>query len=352
VDQPDPQTATTGAESDLVPAVLREYGDITRAALKDYLPAREPRRYLYDLLTDYPQRGGKMMRPSLCIAAARLFGARLDEALRSAVAIELLHNALLIHDDIEDGSEQRRGRPTLHVLHGIPLALNAGDTLSLMSLRPLLENRHTIGERLTLRIIEETERMARECAEGQAMELGWRRDNATGIGETDYLEMVLKKTCWLATIFPLRVGALIGSRGSADLDTFLRFGFFLGAAFQIQDDLLNLVGDERYGKERDGDLWEGKRTLMMIHAFQRSSPDERERLSAILHRSREGRATGEVAWIRELMEKHECIEYARRIAQGLAGAALHEFSLLAASLPDSRDKKFLEQMATWVIERN
>ncbi len=352
MDQPDPQTATTGAESDLVPTVLREYGDITRAALKDYLPTREPRRYLYDLLTDYPQRGGKMMRPSLCIAAARLFGARLDEALRSAVAIELLHNALLIHDDIEDGSEQRRGRPTLHVLHGMPLALNAGDTLSLMSLRPLLENRHTIGERLTLRIIEETERMARECAEGQAMELGWRRDNATGIGEADYLEMVLKKTCWLATIFPMRVGALIGSRGSADLDTFLRFGFFLGAAFQIQDDLLNLVGDERYGKERDGDLWEGKRTLMMIHAFQRSSPDERERLSAILGRSREGRASAEVAWIRELMETHECIEYARRIAQGLAGAALHEFSLLAVGLPDSRDKKFLEQMATWVIERN
>ena len=149
----------------------------------------------------------------------------------------MLHNALLIHDDIEDGSEQRRGRPALHVLHGIPLALNAGDTLSLMCLKPLLENRHTIGERLTLRIIEETERMARECAEGQAMELGWRRDNATGIGDADYLEMVLKKTCWLATIFPLRVGALIGSRGSADLEAFLRFGFFLGAAFQIQDDL-------------------------------------------------------------------------------------------------------------------
>jgi geranylgeranyl diphosphate synthase, type II len=352
MDQPDSQTATTGAASDLVPTVLHEYGELTLAALKDYLPMREPRRYLYDLLADYPQRGGKMMRPSLCIAAARLFGARPDEAIRSAVAIELLHNALLIHDDIEDGSEQRRGRPTLHILHGIPLALNAGDSLSLMCLRPLVENRHTIGERLTLRIIEETERMARECAEGQAMELGWRRDNAVGIGDADYLLMVLKKTCWLATIFPLRVGALIGSRGSADLEAFLRFGFFLGAAFQIQDDLLNLVADSRYGKELNGDLWEGKRTLMMIHAFRRSSPEEREQLSAILRRPREERDSAEVAWIRELMETHECIEYARKIAQGLAGAALHEFSLLAAGLPESRDKKFLEEIATWVIERN
>jgi geranylgeranyl diphosphate synthase, type II len=292
------------------------------------------------------------MRPCMCIAAARLFGAPLEDALRTAVAIELLHNALLIHDDIEDGSEKRRGRPTLHLLHGVPLALNAGDTLTLMSFRPLLENRGRIGERLTLRIIEETERMGRECAEGQAMELGWRRYNATEIGDADYLEMVLKKTCWLATIYPVRVGALIGSRDSVDLDPFVRYGFFLGAAFQIQDDLLNLVGGESYGKEINGDIWEGKRTLMLIHTIRESTPQERGRLSAILSKAREERTLAEVKWIRKLMDKYECAEYARKIAHGLAGAALHEFSLISAALADSRDKSFLEQMATWVIERN
>ena len=212
-----------------------------------------------------------MMRPSMCIAAARLFGAPLENAMQTAVAIEMLHNALLIHDDIEDGSEKRRGRPTLHLLHGVPLALNAGDTLTLMSLKPLLENRIRIGERLTLRIIEETQRMAHECAEGQAMELGWRRYNTTEIDDADYMEMVLKKTCWLATIYPVRVGALIGSRDSVDLDPFVRYGFFLGAAFQIQDDLLNLIGDDGYGKEIDGDIWEGKRTLMLCRAAARLS---------------------------------------------------------------------------------
>ena len=332
--------------------MLREYGDLTRAALANYLPSREPRRYLYDLLSDYPQRGGKMMRPSMCIAAARLFGAPLESAMNTAVAIEILHNALLIHDDIEDGSEKRRGLPTLHLLHGVPLALNAGDTLTLMSLRPLLENRSRIGERLTLRIIEETERMARECAEGQAMELGWRRYNTTEIGDADYLEMVLKKTCWLATIYPIRVGALIGSRDSVDLDPFLRYGFFLGAAFQIQDDLLNLVGDDGYGKEVNGDIWEGKRTLMLIHAIRESNAAERTRLSEVLCRPREGRTLSEVGWIRKLMNKYGCAEYARKIAHGLAGAALHEYSLISAGLPESRDKQFLEQIVTWVIERN
>ncbi|MGA6973009.1 MAG: polyprenyl synthetase family protein [Candidatus Binatus sp.] len=332
--------------------MLREYGDLTRAALTRYLPSREPRRYLYDLLSDYPQRGGKMMRPSMCIAAARVFGAPLEDAMRTAVAIELIHNALLIHDDIEDGSEKRRGRPTLHLLHGVPLALNAGDTLTLMSFRPLLENRGQIGERLTLRIIEETERMARECAEGQAMELGWRRYNTTEVGDADYLEMVLKKTCWLATIYPIRVGALIGSRGSVDLDPFVRYGFFLGAAFQIQDDLLNLVGDDGYGKEINGDIWEGKRTLMLIHTIRESTPEERARLSSILRGPREERTPSEVRWIRRLMDKYGCADYARKMAHGLAGAALHEYSLLSVGLPDSRDKSFLEQIVTWVIERN
>jgi geranylgeranyl diphosphate synthase, type II len=336
----------------LVITMLNEYGDVTRAALREYLIDREPRRYLYDLVTDYPRRGGKMMRPSLCIAAARLFGASTEQVLRTAVAIELLHNALLIHDDIEDGSEQRRGRPTLHRLHGVPLALNAGDMLTLMAIRPLLDNRSSMGEALALRLIEETERMSRECAEGQAIELGWRQDNAIEITEADYLEMVLKKTCWLATIFPIRAGALIGSRGAADLEAFVRFGFFLGAAFQIQDDLLNLVGGRSYGKEREGDLWEGKRTLMLIRALQESTPGERDRLQLALRAPRSERSPEDVDWMRKLIDKYHGVEHARQFAQELAGAALHEFSLFAAGLPESRDKSFLERMPVWVIERN
>ena len=262
-------SATT---SKLVPELFREYGEITRLALNKYLPSGEPRRYLYDLLADYPQRASKMMRPSLCIATARAFGAGIEEAIGSAVSIELLHNALLVHDDIQDESEERRGRPTLHALHGVPLAINAGDTLTLLSLRPLMENRGAIGARLAIRIIEETERMALASAEGQAMELGWRRDNVIELEVADYLEMVLKKTCWLATIHPSRVGALIGTRGAIDLEPFIRFGFFIGAAFQIQDDLLNLIGDERsYGKEIDGDIWEGKRSLMLMHLLHEAS---------------------------------------------------------------------------------
>jgi len=340
-------------EGNLVSTVLREYGDATRALLFQYLPTAEPRRYLYDLAGEYPRRGGRSFRPSLCIATARAFGTPMELALRTAVSIEMLHNAMLIHDDIEDESEQRRGKPAMHISQGVPIAINVGDMLCLLALRPLLDNRNVLGAELSLRILEETERMARESAEGQAFELGWRRDNVNTVCEKDYLEMVLKKTCWLATIHPSRVGLLIGTGNANGLDRCIRFGFFLGAAFQIQDDLLNLVGDaEAYGKELGGDIREGKRTLMLIHLLDNSAPAERKRISKMLGEPREARNDRDVEWVRERMDHYGSIDYAREVAHGLAGAAKYEFNHLYGYLPDSRDKRFLEALPAWVIERN
>jgi geranylgeranyl diphosphate synthase type II len=293
-----------------------------------------------------------MLRPSLCIATARAFGATLDDAVRSGVALELLHNAFLIHDDVEDESDERRGRPTLHALHGVPIAVNVGDALSLIGLRALIDNHDTLGPRLTLRIMEETERMARESVEGQAIELGWRRDNALHLTDKDYLDMVLKKTCSYTTIWPSRVGALIGTRSDRDLDRLVRFGFFLGAAFQIQDDVLNLTGDPvRYGKELAGDLWEGKRTLMLIHLLRRATDEERNRLSAFLSQPRAARQPRDVTWIRERMHAYGCVHYAQQVAHGLAGAAQHEFSVAFAGAAPSRDKQFMAEIIPWVLTR-
>ncbi len=336
----------------LIQSVLQEYGALTRQALRRYLPTLEPRRYLYDLVADYPRRGGKMMRPSLCIATARAFGARAEEALRAAVSIELFHNSLLVHDDVHDESELRRGAPSLHVLHGVPLALNAGSTLGMLSLRPLTDYRQGFGFKVPVLLVEELIRMGRESAEGQALELGWRRDNVVDLCDADYFEMVLKKTCWYTTISPMRLGALIGCRDMyPEFDTLIRFGFFFGTAFQIRDDVLNLTGDERYGKEIYDDLLEGKRTLMVIHLLTHATPEERERVTAFLSSPRARRGGEPVRWVVERMKHYGSIDYAQEVANGLAGAALHEFSTLFDSLPASRDKRFLAELVTWVLER-
>jgi geranylgeranyl diphosphate synthase type II len=338
--------------SSLVREVLDTYGAVTRTRLRQYLAGRENRHHLYELAADYPERGGRSMRASLCLASARAFGANPADALNSAVAIEMMHNAFLVHDDVEDDSEERRGRPTMHLLHGVPIAVNVGDALAVLSLRPLIDNVSTLGSRVALRVLEEAERMARESVEGQAIELWWRQHNVVELDDGDYLNLILKKTCWYSTIYPMRIGALIATRDGVDLDRYLRFGFFVGAAFQIQDDLLNLIGDEaRYGKELNGDIWEGKRTLMLIHLLNAASAGERDRLARLLGRTRSERTFDDVGWVRERMDHYGSIEYARQVAHGLAGAALHEFSLAYAHLPDSKDKRFLEAVATWVIER-
>ena len=338
--------------SSLVHAVLDEYGALAQDALGAYLRRECRREPVYRLAADYPLRKGRSLRASFCIAAARAFGASSQDAVRSAVSLELLHSAFLVHDDIEDESEERRGQPALHQLHGVPSALNAGDALVVLGLRPLLANRATLGIRVSWRILEEAERMARESVEGQAMELRWRRENSAGLGESDYLRMTLKKTCWYTTIYPSRVGALIGTRDGIDLDRFMRFGFFLGAAFQIQDDLLNLVGDHaRYGKELDGDLREGKRTLMLIHMMNTCDEGERSRLLRLLAMPRSQKPPEEIDWLRGAMWRLGCVEYARVVAHGLAGAALHEFGVAFESAPPSRDKRFIEALPYWMLER-
>lgn len=339
--------------TNLVADVLAEYGGATRAVLFDYLPKAEPLDYLYKLVADYPSRGGRAFRPSLCIATTRAFGRTVHDAVLTAVSIELMHNAMLIHDDIQDESEQRRGSPSLHVKEGIPLAINAGDMLAHISMKPLMDNHHRLGAALATRIMVETDRMGRESAEGQALELGWRRDNPENVTEADYMRMVLKKTCWLTTIHPSRVGALIGTHGQIDAESVIRFGFFLGAAFQIQDDLLNLEGDEKkYGKELCGDIYEGKRTLMLIRLFEVATAEERTRLRNFLGLPRVERTVDDVQWVYERMNHYQCIDYARQAAHGLAGAATYEFSRIYGPLPDSRDKQFLAALPAWVIERS
>lgn len=335
----------------LVSDTLEEYGSITREMMAGYYPSGYPARHLYEPLADYPQRSGKMMRPSICIATARAFGASKADAVRSAAAIELLHNAMLVHDDIQDGSELRRGRPTLHMLHGVPLAINAGDALFLLSLRPLFDSINVFGSLLGSRMLSELEQVAWHSLEGQAMELGWIRDNTLELEDTDYLNMVLRKTCWLATIYPSRIGALIGSRGAVNLDPFIRFGFYLGAAFQIQDDLQNLAPKSNYGKEMNGDVLEGKRSLILIHAYRHASPAERAKLVRLFRRPRGKREQKDVGFVLSLIAGRRSIEYAHQFAHALAGAALHQFAAIYGSLPSSRDKDFIHGLASWIFNR-
>jgi geranylgeranyl diphosphate synthase type II len=331
---------------------LREVARTVRNSMLDVIPDGEPSRWLYGPMREYPSRPGKGLRPALCLSAGRAFGAEPDDLLGIAVAIELLHNAFLVHDDIADGSEMRRGRPTLTASHGVAAALNAGDGLAVVAGQVLRRATRQLDRDLAELVMVEFDTMAMRTMEGQATEVGWRFDDVEDLEPEDYLNLIMHKTCWYTTIHPLRVGAMVGSGGRAELDPLVRFGFHFGAAFQIRDDLLNLIGDERtYGKEILGDLYEGKRTLTLVHLLSTARGEDRAMLSDYVQRSRAERSEELVRTVRALMDDYGSIAFTREYAEGILLVAEEYFEQAFAAAQPGPDLDFLRSLVPYVWAR-
>lgn len=343
-----------GAGAGGLDAYLQDARSRVLREIRDILPPDGPETGgLYGMMLDYPLRPAKALRPALCLAACRLFGGGLDAALPTAAALELYHNAFLIHDDVEDGSELRRGRPTLQREHGVPIAVNVGDGMLALALRPLVENPHHLGLAPALRILEAFAETARVSAEGQAMELAWIRTATWELPDRAYLRMVYKKSTHYSFVTPLTVGAICARAPTEAVRALQRYGAMVGIAFQIHDDVLNVEGTEAaYGKEIVGDLWEGKRTLLLLHALRTASSADRDRALAVLGVARGDRSPAEVAWLRGLLDTQGSIRYASDIATRHCERAARTLTSLTGGLPPSAHRDFLSALLTFVVRRD
>jgi geranylgeranyl diphosphate synthase, type II len=307
------------------------------------LPSQEPRRYLYDLLPDYPLRQGKGLRPALCMASCAAFGGSYRDAVPFAAALELLHNAFLIHDDIQDGSAVRRGRRALHEEQGLPLALNAGNALAAAANAVFLDAVRSLRPPVADAMIASWEQMTLATLEGQSLDLGWQRDNVLDLSMEHYFEMCARKTAWYTAIQPLSIGATLGS-GDPDVDQdVFRFGWLLGVLFQLANDLDGL--DTSAGKS---DIAEGKRTALLIHLLGRVDHDERKEISNIMGRSE--RTGSQIAWMHELMKEKGSVDYIRTALFDLADAADEAAEEAFGWLPPSDDRDLLLLATSYVLE--
>lgn len=302
---------------------------------------------MYEMMRDYPQRSGKGLRPALVLISAEAHGGKAKDAVLTAAALEMFQNWVLIHDDIEDWSDERRGKPCLHKLHGIPLAINTGDALHIKMWGALAANRKVIGAEKAFAVIEKMAEMLNRTVEGQTMELSWVESKDWKVSERDYYTMVYKKTAWYTVIAPMQFGAIIAGKG--EMKAIHAFGEALGKAFQLQDDVLNLTADAEYGKEIAGDIYEGKRTLILLHLVRSCTAAERGRVLTIMNKAREAKTRGEVAWILSLMRQKGSIEYARKAAKAYAAEAERLFPKLR--LPPSAAKRELEAIIGYIVER-
>ena len=339
------------ASTDETPKSFEDYLDLYADRVGDLVNSYIPEgthpdmdRYLYDPLREYSENGGKRHRPLICFAACQAVGGDMEQATSAAAAIEHFHTAALIHDDIADEGELRRGKPCMHLTEGMGIAVNTGD-LALSLVNGTVVNDPKLDDATKVRVISELIDMTRRTIEGQALDIGWARDGRYDITVDDYLVMATHKTAHYSGAVPLAVGAIIGGGSESEIEALRNYGLDTGLAFQIQDDLLNLIGsEESTKKDFRNDITEGKRTLMVVHALQ-NSPD-RDRLVEILSSKEKDPAV--LQEVVDIMQDSGSIAYARSYAENLTSIAkTHLVDLLQPS--PARD--MLLSMADWFVNR-
>ncbi len=339
--------------NDNPPADFQEYLDQYAGVIGDlvnrYIPHGDHPdmdRYLYGPLMKYSKNGGKRHRPLIALAGCLVVGGDMNKAISSAAAIEHFHTAALIHDDIADEAELRRGEPCLHLSEGLGLALNMGD-LGLSLVNGTVINDPALDDAVKVRVVTELIEMTRRTIEGQAMDIGWARDARYDITPEDYLIMATHKTAHYSGAVPLAIGAIVGGGTEAQIEGLRNFGLDTGLAFQIQDDLLNLIGEEESTKKDfRSDITEGKRTLIVVHALHHGTEQQRARLVEIL--SNKEKNPDVLAEAVEIMQETGSIEYARNYAQNLTSISKNR---LLGVVDPSPARDLLVSMADWFVNR-
>jgi geranylgeranyl diphosphate synthase type I len=322
---------------------LKNYSKIVNKQIEKIMPRKsEPSKELYSILWEFFDRGGKRLRPAIAMISYLAVSNKKinEEILNAAAAIEMIHQGTLLHDDIEDDSLERRGKPCIHRIHGVPIAINCGDVLYFKAFVPISKLKN---EKARLIISESVLKVG----EGQAYDIYWAQNNIWGLKEKDYIKMVERKTGVLIGA-TCAVGAYLGGANEKVANTLYNFGKSIGVAFQIQDDVLNVIGDEKkYGKEIGGDITEGKRTLMVIHAINNANEKDRKRLIEIL--SKHTRDPNEINEAIQILKATGSIDYAINYAKKIVEK--EKKNLQRVRFKNKEAAKILLDLADFFIKR-
>jgi geranylgeranyl pyrophosphate synthase len=295
-------------------------------------------------------RGGKRWRPVLFSIVCEALGGDSRKYGDLVVLFEIIHSGSLVCDDIEDNSDLRRGKPCLHKIFGIDIAVNVGSAMYYLPLLVLLRNKDLYKDKL-LDIYEAYSEELIKIHFGQAMDIAWHNGlaNADDISEKEYLQMCAYKTGTLARL-AAKVGAIAAGADKKTIENIGALAEAMGIGFQIRDDILNLTaksGRNQFTKNYIGsDISEGKRTLVVIHALSKAGKNDRNRLVQIL-----GSHTKDAGKMNEairIMEKYDSVSYAKRFARELV---LDAWAAAKPSLKNNSASRELEAFVKFAFER-
>ena len=301
------------------------------------IQSASPVNVITDIATYLIAGGGKRIRPLLLLLSAKALGSTSDSRIRMGAVVEMLHTATLVHDDIIDEADTRRGRPSSNTTWGNSKCVLAGDWLYMQAFKSALEERD-------LRVLDLLISLTQQMVEGELLQM---QKLGHLINEEEYFDLIYRKTACLFKV-SMQLGAAVADDKSLAFDQPMgEYGRNLGLAFQIVDDVLDLTASEEVlGKPVASDLREGKATLAVIHALERGTGAEREAIRTVLA----DRAFTRVSHsdIRKILNRHGSIDYAMDTACAYAEAA----RLSIADLPESDAKRSLLWVPGYVTTRD
>jgi geranylgeranyl diphosphate synthase type I len=310
---------------------LEEIRDAIDKGIENYLYEIEPKN-LYNAVKHLPSAGGKRLRPIIAFIACEAAGGDGMNTIPFGVALELIHTFTLIHDDIMDKDEERRGKPTVHKVFGENTAILAGDALFAKSfeIASYIEN-----DKIAKRILRNLAIMAKEICEGQDMDMSFEKEEY--VDEKKFLKMIEKKTAKMFEHAAMG-GAIIGRAKERDIEALRNYGLNLGMAFQIWDDCLDVIGKD-IGKPVGSDIRRGKKTILYIYGYNK----DREKL--LKNYGKE--SNEEIKKAISFFEEIGAIDYAKNMAFEYAEKAKKAIE----KIKDSEEKKKLIEIAEFAVKR-
>ncbi len=300
---------------------------------------------LYKASRQIIDAGGKRLRPFLVLKSCKLVKGSEEDAIPTAAALELLHTFTLIHDDIMDQDEKRRGVPSVHTKWGVPIAIVAGDLLFAKVYEVITKYTEikNVNSKRILQVLKEISEATIALCEGQTKDMMFATKR--NVSEKEYLEMIKGKT---AALFETsaRCGGILGGANKKQVKHLGDFGHYSGIAFQIVDDVLALTADEKVLKKPVGnDIREGKRTLMVVYALEKATKSQKKQILETLGNND---ATSEqIDKTIKLIESLEAINYAKKLAEKYIKKAKEALSIF----PASRDKEDLLSLSDLIFDR-
>ncbi len=346
--------------------ILQKYRDIVWPEINTHLrdphypqAFKIPSKYFNDAslywktVTEYPERKGKYLRPTLVLLASETMGVSTKKAVKTAAAMQLSEDWLLIHDDIEDNSSVRRGAPALHKIFGVGSAINAGDALHIIMWNCLSENIDLLGTQKTSNILKEFHLILARTALGQGVEINWARSENFNFNDNDWFFIADGKTSYYTIAGPMRLGAIIAGANNRQLEKIATFGQVLGRCFQLTDDLLDVTSKDYKGKGQlmGNDVRENKRTLILSHMLRMAKTIDKKKAVNILKKVPEEKTQKEVDWVISKMIDYGSINYAQNIAKKLKDRALEMFDKDLKFLSREPSRSELKVLINFVLDR-